>query len=78
MSTRTTIQIDERLLDRVRKVVPRRGLSRFISETLEEKVSQIERRKIEEAMKEGYLATRRDREELNADWQGVDGEKWPD
>jgi hypothetical protein len=32
---------------------------------------------LEQKMIEGYIATRDDREELNRDWQIVDGENWP-
>ena len=31
-----------------------------------------------EEMREGYLATREDREELNRDWSAIDDEGWPD
>ena len=77
MTTRTTIYLDETLLDRVRRFVAPRGLSTLISELLDEKVRQFERSEIEAAMREGYLATNGERRELNADWQVVDGEGWP-
>ena len=77
MTTRTTIYLDETLLDRVRRFVSPRGLSSLVSELLDEKVRQLERAEIEAAMREGYLATNGERRELNADWQVVDGEGWP-
>ena len=77
MTTRTTIYLDETLLDRVRRFVSPRGLSSLVSELLDEKVRQLERIEIETAMREGYLATNGERRELNADWQVVDGEGWP-
>ena len=77
MTTRTTVYLDETLLDRVRRFVAPRGLSSLISELLDEKVRQLERAEIEAAMREGYLATNSERQELNADWQVVDGEGWP-
>jgi len=77
MTTRTTIYLDETLLDRVRRFVAPRGLSSLIGELLDEKIRQFERSEIEAAMREGYLATNSERRELNADWQVVDGEGWP-
>jgi hypothetical protein len=75
---RTTIQLDEALAARLRAMVPPRGLNRFINETLIEKVDALERQQLEELMKEGYLATRDDRDELSADWEVVDLEGWPE
>jgi hypothetical protein len=75
---RTTIYLDEGLLTRLRQLVPPRGLNRFISQAVEEKVEALERQRIEEMMKEGYLATREDREDLNQDWAVVDTESWPE
>ena len=63
---------------RLRPLVGPRKLNRFINEVLAEKVEALERQRIEELMKEGYLATRKDREELNADWGVVDFEGWPE
>jgi hypothetical protein len=78
MGARTTVQLDEGLLERVRRFVPLRELNRFINRTVEDKVRDLERRELEGLMKEGYLATRNDREALNADWRAIDAEKWPE
>lgn len=75
---RTTVQIDEALLARLRRIVPQRGISRFINRALEEKVGEIERRQIEDAMREGYQATHHDREAINREWQSLDAEGWPE
>ena len=77
MAVRTTIQLEEDLLARLRQIVPSRGLNRFINDTLAEKVATIERQSIEEAMKEGYLAVDQERRQVDADWQAVDLEGWP-
>ncbi|HWE61954.1 MAG TPA: hypothetical protein VHB98_09595 [Chloroflexota bacterium] len=75
---RTTVYLDEELHARLRQVVPARGLNRFISEAVVEKLQALERQQIEQAMKEGYLATRDDRAELSEDWGVVDTEDWPE
>ena len=77
MGVRTTVQIDEMLMERVRRIVPPRGFNQFVNEALASRVDTLERERIEREMIEGYLATREDREELNRDWEIVDGEGWP-
>jgi len=78
MAVRTTIQIDDELMARVRQIVPPRGFNQFVNEALAARTEAIERERLEHEMAEGYLATRENREELNRDWQVVDGEGWPE
>lgn len=75
---RTTIDIDEAVHARLQRIVPRRGLNRFINEAVAEKVDAIERRQLEQAMKEGYLTTRAERAALNDDWAVLDTAGWPE
>lgn len=77
MMTRTTIYLDETLLERVRRFAAPRGLSALVGELLAERVRQLEQAEIAASMREGYLATRSERQALNADWQALDGEGWP-
>jgi hypothetical protein len=77
MITRTTIYIDESLMNRVRSHVPPRGLSALINELLTERVQQWEQAELQARLREGYLATRAERREVNEDWQAIDGEGWP-
>jgi metal-responsive CopG/Arc/MetJ family transcriptional regulator len=78
MATRTTVYLDESLLEQVRRFVPSRGLSSLVSELLSERVRQLEQAEMEAAMREGYLATRNERQALNTDWQALDGPGgWP-
>lgn len=77
MPTRTTIYLDEALVIRARRLVPARGLSQLVNELLAERIAELEQAELEVQMREGYIATRQDRQELNADWQITDGEGWP-
>ena len=77
MTLRTTIYLDDAIVKQIRRYVPRRGLSQLVNEMLQQKVIELEQAEIEAQMREGYLASRQDRAELNADWQNVDGEGWP-
>ncbi len=72
----TTIYLDAALDARLRQLVPGRGLNRFIAEAVAAKVSALEKERIEQAMKEGYLATTVERTELESDWTVVDVEGW--
>ena len=78
MGIRTTIQIDDLLMERVRKIVPPRGFNQFVIEALAARADAIEREALEREMMEGYIASREDRRDLNRDWEGIDGEGWPD
>jgi hypothetical protein len=78
MPVRTTVYLEEDLLVRVRQLVPTRGLSRFINETLAKKLDALEREQVEAAMREGYIATREERAALNQDWAALDTLDWPD
>ena len=78
MTIRTTVQIDDALMERARRLVPTRGFSQFVNEAVAARVDALEREQIEAAMREGYIATREDRLELSQDWEAVDNEGWPE
>mgnify|MGYP001305637026 CR=1 FL=1 len=75
---RTTIDLDDDLKARLSQVLPNRGFNRFVNEAVAEKLDAMERAQLALEMKEGYLATRQDRDELNEDWSVVDVESWPE
>jgi Arc/MetJ family transcription regulator len=77
MPTRTTVYLDEALVVRARRLVPARGLSQLVNDLLSERVAELEQAELEAQMREGYIATRQDRQEVSADWQMIDGEGWP-
>jgi len=65
------------LVVRARRLVPARGLSQLVNDLLAERVAELEQAELEAQMREGYIATRQERQGLNADWQIIDGEGWP-
>lgn len=77
MSVRTTIYLDEHLLERMKRLLPPRQLNRFVNDVLAEKVDTLERAEIEKAMREGYVAVDRERQDLEKDWEVVETEGWP-
>ena len=74
---KTTVHLDDAMVERLRRYVPPRGLNRFINQALAEKIDALERAQVEAAMREGYVSTRADREELATDWDVLDVEGWP-
>jgi len=74
---RTTIYLNETVHAQLRRLVPPRGLNRFVNEALAEKIAALEQTQLEQEMKEGYLAVRAERAVLNQDWDRVDTEGWP-
>ena len=55
MTTRTTITIDEALLQRVHRFISPNDLSLLVCQLLDEKVRQLEQEELEPALREGYL-----------------------
>lgn len=77
MTLRTTVYLDDEVMERVRRHIPQRGLSQLVNDLLQRKVAELEQLEIEAQMREGYLATREDRALLNEEWQPIAGEGWP-
>jgi len=69
--------LDEHVHAQLRRLVAPWGLNRFVNEALAEKIAALEQAKLEQSMKEGYLAVRAARADLNQDWEIVDTEGWP-
>lgn len=77
MPVRTTIHLDESLYAHLKRRTTSRKMSQFISQAIAEKLNHLEQTDRESAMKAGYLASRKDRAQLNQDWETMDGEAWP-
>jgi hypothetical protein len=71
------VYLDDALVTRAQLLVPRRGLSQLLNDLLAERLDQMEREALEARMREGYIATREERAELNVNWEQLDGEGWP-
>jgi metal-responsive CopG/Arc/MetJ family transcriptional regulator len=73
---RTTIIIEDALYEKFKSLAAKRKLSEFINQLLREKLDEEENRIFSKKMKEGYLATRRERKSLNEDWDSILAEDW--
>lgn len=76
MTLRTTVYLDEQVIERIRRFIPQRGLSQVVNDLLKQRATELEKAELEAQMIEGYLATQQERATLNADWQVLDGEGW--
>jgi len=77
MTLRTTVYLDENVLERLHRYIPRRSFSQLVNELLAMKLAELEQAILETEMREGYLATRQERTEFAQEWQAVDNEGWP-
>jgi predicted transcriptional regulator len=75
---KTTVYLDDDLAGRLKQLVAPRKLNRFINDALAEKAEQLEEEQLQAELREGYLATRDEREEVARDWSALDVEGWPE
>jgi hypothetical protein len=73
MAIRTTIQLDSQLLQRVRPFAGPRGLNRFISEAVAEKVTSLERAQTEQELPPTHLRALPERSENESDRRSAAG-----
>lgn len=78
MTTNTTDSWDDASLQSAAHLTSANDLSAPTSERPEEQAPQRMPSEIVAAMQQGYQATLAERQVLNAEWQAVDGENWPD
>jgi metal-responsive CopG/Arc/MetJ family transcriptional regulator len=78
MMVRTTVYLNDDLNERLRRLVPNRGLNRFINDAVADKIHALEEQRLIAEMREGYIATREDRDDIAREWDAVDLEGWPE
>jgi predicted CopG family antitoxin len=68
-----SITIDEQLYTLLKKTAGPRGMSRYIAQTLQEKLQSTE-----QSLYQEYLSAKEDeeRQEVLSDWDAVDAEGW--
>ncbi|MCE7874207.1 hypothetical protein DYH09_28075 [bacterium CPR1] len=78
MATRTTVYLDEDLLNRARNFLDPRGLSRWINDLIRERVVELERLQTKERLRAAYLAKNQDDQADAEDWGPLETETWPE
>ncbi|HEU0166172.1 MAG TPA: hypothetical protein VFS62_00230 [Chloroflexota bacterium] len=75
---KTTVYLDDGLAERLKQLVAPRKLNRFINEAVAAKAEELEEERLQALLREGYLATRDERDEVARDWAALDVEGWPE
>ncbi len=79
----TTVQLNDDLSERLQRLTPGQSLDGLVNQAVAEKVAELESRRaareqIKREMREGYIATAAEQDELGREWEVVDLEGWPD
>jgi len=75
-SVRINITIPDQLASKLDKMVSPRKKSKFIVESLEERIRKIEREKLRNGLEEGYKARRDEGLRIAEEFKGLDLEGW--
>jgi metal-responsive CopG/Arc/MetJ family transcriptional regulator len=75
-AVRMNIVIPEELALQLDKLVGRKKKSRFIAETLKERISKIQHEELQKTLEEGYKARREESNALSKEFESVDLEGW--
>ena len=79
MSTvRLNITLPEELSRKLDELAGPREKSRFISETIAERIRQIQTEQLEDQLEEGYKATKEEALALSREFEAADLEGWDD
>ena len=73
---RMNITIPEDLARRLDDLVGVRGKSRFITQTIKERIKRMERKELEKMLEEGYKAGKEESLYIAEDFESVDLEGW--
>lgn len=73
---RMNITIPEDLVNKLDQLVGSRKKSRFITETLKERVKKIEEDKLQKMLEEGYKTRREESLSIAKEFESVDLEGW--
>lgn len=79
MSTvRLNITLPEELSKKLDELTGPRKKSRFISETIAQRIRQIQSEQLEDQLEEGYKATKKEALALTREFEAADLEGWDD
>lgn len=77
-SSRLNIVLPDALIREIDQVAGRRKRSQFIADAVKRQIVQLEKERLRRALAEGYMATRREDEELTSEFEVSDLEGWDD
>jgi metal-responsive CopG/Arc/MetJ family transcriptional regulator len=75
-TVRLNVTLPEDVAHKLDTLVGSRKKSRFIAETIEEKLTELEHRALAQRLEEGYKATRKEDLSIAKEFESVDLEAW--
>jgi len=75
-NVRLNITIPEELARQLDSIVGTRGKSRFITETLRERIKEIEEQRLQQLLEEGYQARKKESQSMAKEFEPADLEGW--
>ncbi len=78
MAVKVNFTLPEDLLDLLKQNVRNRERSAFVAEALREKLAEQARKQLEAELIEGYQATAKEGARINAEWEAITLESWPE
>lgn len=78
MAVKVNFTLPEDLVVRLKECVKNRERSAFVAEAVREKLAALERAQLERDLIEGYQVTAAEGAAINAEWEAITMESWPD
>ena len=75
-NVRLNITIPEEVARQLDSIVGTRGKSRFIAETLRNRIQEIAEQKLQQLLEEGYKARKKESQSIAKEFEPVDLEGW--
>ena len=75
-AVRLNITIPEELADKLDELVGPRKKSRFIAETLRQRIEKMQEEKLQQILEEGYKARKQESQSVAREFEPVDLEGW--
>lgn len=75
-TVRLNVTLPEKVAHRLDTLVGSRKKSRFIADTIEQKLNELEQRALAQRLEEGYKATRKEDLTIAKEFESVDLEAW--
>jgi metal-responsive CopG/Arc/MetJ family transcriptional regulator len=78
MNVKVTFTIPEDIVQKLKDMVAQSKRSAFAADALSKKLQEVEREQLEQQLIRDYTETREEDRLLNAEWEPITLENWPD
>ncbi len=75
-SLKVNFTVPQDVAEHLKKRISKRGRSAFVSEAIREKLRELERQELCQALEEGYSARQEEDTEINREWETATLEGW--